>query len=122
MTNQTSPVTKLPDGSAFFTAEIMSEEEAMKLPVDKRPICFRLSSEMYHDIFQAVGAASMAWTPRPGSEVFNSEEASKIAVEICFKAASYRENAIFKAAKTAEQFFGGNPPHGLVDAILSIKP
>ncbi len=60
----------------------------MQLPVDKRPICFRLSSEIYHAVFEAVGAASMAWNPRPSSEVFHSEEASKIAIDLCFKIAN----------------------------------
>jgi hypothetical protein len=117
-----TPITKLPDGSAFFVAEIMSEEEAMKLPLHERPICFRISSGMYHDIFQSVGAASMCWQPRPSTEVFYTEEAEKIAANLCFKAAEEREAAIFKATKVVEQFFGGNPPTGLVDAILTIKP
>lgn len=62
----------------------MSKEEAMKLPLDQRPICFRISSEMYHAVFEAVGAASMAWKPNTGDAVFNSEAAEKIAVELCF--------------------------------------
>ena len=36
-------ISKLPDGSAFFTATIMSKEEAMKLPLKERPLCFRIS-------------------------------------------------------------------------------
>lgn len=44
-----SNITNLPDGSAFFTADIMSKEEAMHLPLKERPICFRISSEMYAD-------------------------------------------------------------------------
>lgn len=75
---------KLPDGSGCFTAEIMSKEEAMKLPPNKRPICFRISSRMYHDTFQAIGAASMTFNKDAGNEVFNSEAASKIAVDLCF--------------------------------------
>lgn len=82
-----SEITQLPDGSAFFTANIMSKEEAMKLPLKERPICFRLSSEMYHAVYEAIGAASMCWKPRPGKEVFASEEASDIAVQLCFKIA-----------------------------------
>ena len=80
-------ITKLPDGSAFFTADVMSREEAMKLPVEQRPICFRISSEMYHAVFEAIGEASMQWKPRPSSEVFDSEGASRVAVELCFKIA-----------------------------------
>lgn len=87
----TNNITKLPDGSAYFTAEVMSRDEAMKLPVEKRPICFRISSEMYHAVFEAIGAASMCWKPRPGKEVFASEEASRIAVDLCFKIAEELE-------------------------------
>jgi hypothetical protein len=74
------------------TAVIMSHDEAMALPVEKRPICYRISSEMYHAVFEAVGAASMCWKPRPSSEVFDPEAAEKIAVELCFKIAHEREN------------------------------
>lgn len=87
-----STITKLPDGSAFFVNTIMSKEEAMKLPLKKRPICFRISSEMYHDVFEAIGAASMCWKPRPGKrQVFQSEQASQIAVDLCFKIANELE-------------------------------
>lgn len=82
-----SEITQLPDGSAFFTATIMSREEAMKLPIKERPLCYRLPSKIYHDVFEAIGAASMCWKPRPGNQVFASEQASKIAVELCFKIA-----------------------------------
>lgn len=87
-----SKITKLPDGSAFFTATIMSKEEAMKLPVVKRPICFRISSKMYHAVFEAIGAASMCWKPIPGKQVFSSEEASKIALDLCFAIADEVES------------------------------
>lgn len=86
-------ITKLPDGSAFFTADVMSDREAMALPIDKRPICYRISSEMYHSVFEAIGAASMCWNPRPTTEVFSSEEASKIAIDLCFKIAHEKESA-----------------------------
>ena len=86
-----TPITKLPDGSAFFTADAMSREEAMALPVEKRPICYRISSEMYHAVFEAIGSASICWKPRPGKEVFSSEEASKVAVDLCFKVATELE-------------------------------
>jgi hypothetical protein len=99
------PSPMLPDGSSFFTAEIMSKEEAMKLPVEKRPICFRISSEMYHAVFEAVGAASMCWNPRPSNEVFSSEEASKIAVDLCFKIAHEVEKV--KADLEAEKMSRG---------------
>ena len=87
-----SGITKLPDGSASFTATVMSKEEAMALPLNDRPICYRISSEMYHAVFQAIGAASMCWKPRPCKEVFSSEEASKVAVDLCFKIANEIEN------------------------------
>lgn len=86
-----SEITKLPDGSAFFTAEIMSKEEAMALPLEQRPICFRISSEMYHAVFEAIGAASMCWIPLPSTQEYDSSRASKIAVELCFKIAEELE-------------------------------
>lgn len=67
------------------TAIIMSKEEAMQLPLKDRPLCYRLSSEIYHAVFEAVGTASMCWNPRPSTEVFSSEEAEKVAVDLCFK-------------------------------------
>ncbi len=90
--NKNNSVTKLPDGSACFTSNIMSEAEAMALPLKDRPICFRISSEIYHSVFNAIGAASMCWEPKPGDMVFNSEEASKIAVDLCFKIAEEIES------------------------------
>jgi hypothetical protein len=83
--------TKLPDGHAFFVADIMSKEEAMELPLKERPICFRISSEMYHAVFESIGAASMCWTPKPNKEVFDSERASNIALDLCFKIADELE-------------------------------
>lgn len=70
-----------------FTANTMSEEEAMKLPLKERPLCFRLPSKIYHDVFETVGAASLCWSPKPSTEVFDSELASKFATELCFKIA-----------------------------------
>lgn len=70
----------------------------MALPIEKRPICFRISSEMYHAVFEAIGAASMCWNPRPSSEVFATEQASQIAIDLCFKIAEERE----KLPPTAE--------------------
>ena len=85
--NESNSITKLPDGSAFFTAEVMSKEEAMKLPLNKRPICYRVSSKLYHGVFEAIGAASMCWNPHPSTEVFESEKASQIAMDLLFKIA-----------------------------------
>jgi len=69
----------------------MSHGEAMALPVAERPICYRISSDMYHAVFEAIGAASMCWNPRPSSEVFATEQATQIAVDLCFKIAEERE-------------------------------
>jgi len=92
-----SQTTQLPDGSAFFTAEIMSKDEALALPINKRPICYRVSSELYHDVFQAVGSASMCWKPDTGSAVFQSEQASDIAIKLLFKIANEKEKAVEEA-------------------------
>lgn len=72
------------------TAVIMSKEEAMALPLNKRPLCFRISSEMYHTVFESIGAASMCWEPTPKGQ-FDSELASEIATKLCFKIANELE-------------------------------
>ena len=87
----TTPMTQLPDGSGCFTATIMSHDEAMALPLKERPLNHRISSEMYHAVFEAIGEASMCWNPRPSSEVFASEQASDVAVRLCFKIAEELE-------------------------------
>ncbi len=89
---KSNKITKLPDGSAFCVATVMSEEEAMKLPLEKRPICFRISSQMYHDVFEAIGTASMTFNADAGNKVFNSKLASKIAIDLCFKIARELES------------------------------
>lgn len=76
----------------------MSKEEAMALPVKDRPICYRISSEIYHAIFEAIGEASMCWSPRPSNEVFASEEASDVAIRLCFKVANEIEKLISQIA------------------------
>jgi hypothetical protein len=81
-------MTKLPDGSGFFTATILSNEEIGALPPSKRPLNHRISSEMYHAVLEAIGAASLCWEPKPSNEVFDSELASKIAVNLRLKIAN----------------------------------
>jgi hypothetical protein len=73
------------------TALIYSKEEALKMPPEKRPLNFRVPSKIYTQVFEAVGAASMCWKPKPDSQVFNSEMASEVAVDLCFKIASELE-------------------------------
>lgn len=85
--NDTTPITKLPDGSAFFTATILSQEEAMALPPNKRPLNYRIPGDLYHAVFEAVGAASMCWDPRPDNCQFDGSAAEKVAVDLCFKIA-----------------------------------
>lgn len=80
-------MTQLPDGSGCFTTTILSCDEAMALPVCERPLNFRISSEMYHAVWEHVGQASMCWNPRPGAEIFSSEEASEVAKSLCLKIA-----------------------------------
>lgn len=77
-----------------FSATIMSKEEAMALPLKDRPICFRISSEMYLAVFEAIGEASMCWNPPPGREVFEAEKASGVAVRLCFKIAEEIERRL----------------------------
>jgi hypothetical protein len=92
MKTEQLPITELPDGSGCFTAVVMSKEEALSLPLKERPLCFRISSEIYHAIFEAIGAASMCWNPPPSKEVFDSNAAEKIAVDLCFKIANELES------------------------------
>lgn len=91
-----SSMTQLPDDSGCFTATILSQAEIDALPIKKRPICARISSEMYHAVFENIGAASMAWEPRP-TGVFDSELASKVAVELCFIIANEIEKREYDA-------------------------
>lgn len=84
-------MTELPDGSGCFTATIMSNDEAMALPLKERPLNHRISSEMYHAVFEHIGEASMCWNPRPSNEVFASEQAAGVAVRLCFKIADETE-------------------------------
>lgn len=71
----------------------MSKDEAMKLPVEQRPLCFRISSEIYHAVFETVGEASTCWKDGfiPTGE-FDSERASTIATNLCFKIAKELES------------------------------
>lgn len=86
-----SEITQLPDGSAFFTSYVMSREEAMKLPVEKRPICYRISSEMYHAVFSAIGETMVLGREHHYMSIEGSELASKVAVNLCFKIAEELE-------------------------------
>lgn len=116
-------MTELPDGSGCFTATIMSEDEAMALPLKERPLNHRISSEMYHAVFEAVGHASMCWNPRPGSEVFDTTEAEKCAVDLCFKIANEAEKW---RELSATEVCAGNPAvaeyiKGMEDQIASLS-
>ena len=86
----TDKTTILPDGSAFNIATILSKEEAMALPLKERPICYRVSSEIYTAVWESVGHASMCWNPRPEGE-FDATEASKVAMDLLFKIADELE-------------------------------
>lgn len=82
----------LPDGSSCFTAEIMSREEAIKLPLNKRPLNYRISSEMYMAVWGAIGEATLCWSAaHPPSVVVDYERASEIVVRLCFKIAEELE-------------------------------
>lgn len=84
--NSLAPGPVLPDGSSFFVQTVMSREEAMRLPPNKRPLCHRVSSAIYHAVFEAVGAASLCWNPRPAGQ-FDAEQASKFSTDCLFKIA-----------------------------------
>ena len=91
--------TILPDGSAFNTATIMSREEAMKLPIAMRPICFRVSEEIYTATFENMGAASMCWNPKPSTEVFDAELCSNYVMKLLFKIAQENEERALASYK-----------------------
>lgn len=60
----------------------MTKEEALALPLKDRPLCFRISSEIYHKVFENIGAASLCWKPQP-TEVFDADKASDLAIDLC---------------------------------------
>ena len=84
-------MTELPDGSGFCTAVVMTEEEAMSLPLKERPLCFRISAEMYDAVFEYIGEAAMCWDPPPDMTKFEPEKASNVALRLCFKIAEELE-------------------------------
>lgn len=61
----------------------LSREEALLLPQSERPLNMRITNTMYHSIFQTVGAASLCWQPTPSNEVFDTEQATKVAIKLC---------------------------------------
>ena len=79
----------------------LSWEEAMALPLKDRPVRFRISDELYHAVFEAVGTASVCWIPGTGDAVFDSAEAEKVALRLCLKIAEELEAAIPASASSA---------------------
>lgn len=71
---------------------VYSEEEIAAMPLKERPINKRISSELYHAVFEAIGEASMCWEPKPGVNVFDAEKASSVAIRLCFKIADEIED------------------------------
>lgn len=72
---------------------VYSKEEALAMEPSKRPMCYRVPGNIYHDCFVAVGAGSMCWNPRPGDQVFNPEEAEKHTLDLLFSIAKELEVA-----------------------------
>lgn len=104
------------------TAIIMSEAEAMALPQSKRPLSFRVTSKIYHDVFEAIGTASMCWRPRPGNNVFNSEEASNVAVNLCSKIAEELERLGVTTEMMRDQFPDSQTPQPQNKTMMDITP
>lgn len=77
----------------------MSHEEAMALPLAERPLNYRLSSAIYHAVFEHIGEATLCWEPKP-TGVFHSAQASDVAVRLCFKIAE--DNEIIKEGLESE--------------------
>lgn len=107
---------ELPDGSGCFTATILSNDEAMALPLKQRPLNHRISCEIYHAVFEAVGHASMCWRPNTGSAVFDSHEAEKCAVDLCFKIANEVEKW---RESSATEVCAGNP--AIAEYVASLE-
>lgn len=59
-----------------FTAIILSKDEALALPPEKRPMNYRVPSKIYHDVFEAVGSL---------------DESARGAVDLLFKIAAELE-------------------------------
>lgn len=76
--------TILPDGSAFSVATILSHDEAMTLPLNKRPICYRLSEKMYMKVWESVAEATGCWKTKLDSDKFDATKAEKVAMELMF--------------------------------------
>jgi hypothetical protein len=51
----------------------------MTLPPLPEPVAIDLVADLPRLIFEAIGAASMCWLPRPGSAIFDSTQATEIA-------------------------------------------
>lgn len=66
---------------------IISKEEAMALPAKDRPICFRISSEMYSAAWEFVGITTRCYNPQPPDKSFLSDQASDVVIKLCFKIA-----------------------------------
>lgn len=76
-----------------MTATIYSKDEALAMEPKDRPMCYRVPSKIYVDTFEAIGAASMCWNPRPSDEVFSPEETERVAVNLLFSIATELEKA-----------------------------
>lgn len=51
----------------------------------------RLPEFLFSSIHQAIGAASMCWIPQPSEQVFDSNRAAEIALELCRDIADWHE-------------------------------
>jgi len=91
-----------------FVATILSHDEAMALPQKDRPLNYRVPGNIYHAVFETVGAASLCWTPKPSTEVFNPEEAEKVALRLLFCIADELE----RLGVTSEQIRGEKKSDG----------
>ena len=99
------PMTKLPDGPGCFTATILSHDEVMALPAKESPLNYRMSSELYHAVFEAIGEASMCWESIPVA-MFESDKASNIAVRLCLKICDETDQLKAEVARLREALRG----------------
>lgn len=87
------------------TAIIYSKEEALLMAPKDRPMCYRVPGEIYVAVFEAVGAASLCWEPKP-TGVFDPEQAEKFAVELLFKIAGVLEQMDMTYGEWPDSFKG----------------
>ena len=72
-------------------AHRVGNERRTEMNTETKPISERLPEYLFSSIHQAIGAASMCWIPQPSEQVFDSNRAAEIALELCRDIADWHE-------------------------------